>query len=501
MKEVLLCWIGQKDISAAKGIEQEWSGHVLHALRWVGVTPEERFDSALLLAAYPEEECNNYIGWIKNQVPSVQIEHRRMQDGFDPTSFKDVFRAAENAIRDTQKKYGPNTRISLEISSGTSAMTSCWVLLGKAYFPDARLMASSKYFDVREVTIPFDITAAYKQDAIRRLLSSPAQRPDAPGFDDIITTSPAVYRAMNKAALVAKTDVNVLLQGESGTGKELFARAIWKSSNRADRTFVAANCAGIPEQLSESLLFGHVRGAFTGADRPHDGYFEQADGGTLFLDEVGELPMGIQAKLLRAIQDRTIRKLGSAIDESVDVRLICATNRELLKEAAEGRFREDLFYRVCQILISLPPLRNRKGDITRLAELFIKKIELNEKKLPKKSLSLDAERVLLEHTWPGNVRELENAVVHAWLFSEKAEISGEDVRESLLIPSIKGDILGRPIGEGFSIESVVGEVARHYLERAREKSRGTKLGAARLLGLDNGHNLDTWCRKAGIDWK
>src|SRR5262249_47339722 len=227
------------------------------------------------------------------------------------------------------------------------------------------------------------------------------------GFDQMIGDSPLLREALTRAAQVARTETTVLLTGESGTGKELVARAIHYASPRADGPFVAVNCAALPDTLLESELFGHERGAFTGADRQRPGRFERAAGGTLFLDEVGELSQAAQAKLLRVLQEREFERVGGTATLRADVRVIAATNRDLAAAVAAGRFREDLFYRLDVVTVHLPPLRERGDDVLLLADHFVRAIGARMGK-GEPGLSRDAQEALLAHGWPGNIPELAN---------------------------------------------------------------------------------------------
>ena len=243
----------------------------------------------------------------------------------------------------------------------------------------------------------------------------------------LLGRSPAMQDLYKMIGRVAPTDMTVLISGDSGTGKELVARAIHRHSLRAEGPWVALNCAAIPELLLESELFGHEKGAFTGADERRPGCFEEASGGTLFLDEIGELPLTVQAKLLRALQEKEIRRLGGRQALAVDVRIIAATNKTL--EAAVGRqeFREDLYYRLNVLHLHLPPLRARQEDIPVLAQVFLRRYS-REMGRPVRGLTPEALERLLAHPWPGNVRELENTIQHALLTCHGVLITPEDLR-------------------------------------------------------------------------
>ncbi|MBB3104940.1 sigma-54-dependent transcriptional regulator [Azomonas macrocytogenes] len=240
----------------------------------------------------------------------------------------------------------------------------------------------------------------------------------------IIGCCPAMQDLFNKIRKVAPTDSNVLVLGESGTGKELVARALHNLSRRNKKPMISVNCAAIPETLIESELFGHEKGAFTGASSTRTGLVEAADGGTLFLDEIGELPLEAQARLLRVLQEGEIRRVGSVQSQKVNVRLVAATHRDLKTLAKTGQFREDLYYRLNVIALKLPPLRERDSDVLEIAEAFLER-QNSQQETGRLHFSREAKRAILSYTWPGNVRELENAVERATILSEKPEIDAE----------------------------------------------------------------------------
>jgi DNA-binding NtrC family response regulator len=241
------------------------------------------------------------------------------------------------------------------------------------------------------------------------------------GLPAIVGDSPRIVEVSQAIQRVAPAESTVLLQGESGTGKELFARAIHQLSARRDKPFVAINCAAIPETLIENELFGHEKGAFTGATSRQIGKFELADGGTMFLDEIGELALGVQSKVLRVLQERRFERIGGTVTLDVDIRIVCATNRNLADEVKQGRFREDLFFRINVFPITLPPLRARKDDIDALTNFFLQRLGRSLQ------ISDDARGVLHAHDWPGNIRELENALERAAILCERNLIEPRDL--------------------------------------------------------------------------
>lgn len=317
----------------------------------------------------------------------------------------------------------------------------------------------------------------------QRLASLRAEFGERYGFHRILGRSQVLQAALTAAEKVASADTTVMITGESGTGKELVARAIHYASLRADGPFQAINCAALPETLLESELFGHERGAFTGADRQKVGRFELAAGGTLFLDEVGELSPAVQAKLLRVIQEREFQRLGGTVTLRVDVRLLAATNKTLEQEVAAGRFREDLLYRLNVFPIHLPPLRDRGEDILLLAEHFVRELAPKLGK-PHVGISRDARAALLAHAWPGNIREVQNAVERALILSDGGLITASQ----LALPSsgrrpTDGAAAPGPPAESTAIVGSLPDVEKRLVREALEKTKGNKTQAAKLLGL------------------
>ncbi len=316
--------------------------------------------------------------------------------------------------------------------------------------------------------------------------------------ESVVGKSPCMQETFKMVGRVAATDATVLIQGESGTGKELVARAIHRHSQRAAGPLVAVDCAAIPCNLLESELFGHERGAFTGAFTRRRGRFELAESGTIFLDEVGELPVDLQAKLLRVLQERAVQRVGGADPIEVDVRVIAATNRDLRTLGQEGRFREDLYYRLNVLSLTLSPLRDRREDIPALVEHFLAKYE---PKLGRREVSSEAMDVLLRHGWPGNVRELENVIHRAMVLVPADVIGVGDLPEELVHDlgqnpeaesldrlverQLKGFIQAlRGTGRGKLYHTVFNLVERPLLEVVLRETGGNQLRAARLLGIN-----------------
>jgi two-component system response regulator AtoC len=301
-------------------------------------------------------------------------------------------------------------------------------------------------------------------------------------FEEMLAKSPAMRAIFRTIAKVADFKTTALISGESGVGKELVARALHSSSDRRDGPFVAVNCGAIPENLLESELFGHKRGAFTDASSDRAGLFEQADRGTLFLDEIGELPLALQVKLLRVLQDEIVRRIGDNRDVQVDVRITAATHRDLQAEVAAGRFREDLFYRINVLHIHVPPLRERREDIPLLMEHFLQQ---NNARLGTsiRAVSPDARRLLMEYAWPGNVRELENTVERAMVLAEGDLLTEVDLPDR--IHQARDPIRLQLQSGELSIKKTARVMEEVLIRRALQQTKGNRTRAAQLLEISH----------------
>ncbi|HET6279856.1 MAG TPA: sigma-54 dependent transcriptional regulator [Polyangia bacterium] len=331
----------------------------------------------------------------------------------------------------------------------------------------------SKPFNVEELKLT--VKRALER---RRLMAEHKTVPsDGKQIEDIVGKSPVMLEVYKLVARVAASTATVLVNGESGTGKELVARAIHNHSPRVGRTFVPVNCTALTESLLESELFGHARGAFTGAIATKKGLFEMASGGTLFLDEIGDMGPKMQSQLLRTLQDGEVRPVGSSESIKVDVRLVCATNRDLDEDVKSGRFREDLYFRINVVTVTLPPLRDRPGDVPILVAHFLKKLARREGR-PATALSSEALEALGHYRWPGNVRELENAVERA-----VAVTKGNVILPSDLPPEVFGGDAPRPSGL-IEDRPTLAELERRYIALVLSESGGNKKKAAERLGID-----------------
>jgi DNA-binding NtrC family response regulator len=523
--KALISWIGHMDLramaaSAPVAMRKRISGLVRDNLE----PPEDgkgplktmvevrEFDAVHLLADIPADIAEHFAQWLGVPVALHKV------DLHGPTNYREVFQIADAELAKVTAGVSPELHYLL--SPGTPTMAAVWVLLGKTKYPGR--FWQTWQGKATETEIPFDITL----DVVPRLLRGAdshlqhlaARGPsELQGFEGIVGDSPAIRLAAGRAKKAALRDVPVLLSGESGTGKEMFAHAIHAAGHRRDKPFLAINCAALPKPLLESELFGHVKGAFTGADKARDGAFRRADGGTLFLDEIGECDPEIQAKLLRVLQPppgagpcaREFTKVGGHTVEQADVRVIAATNRSLVDRVALGKFREDLYYRLAVITLLLPPLRERAADALLIAERLLERINQDFSKqelgYEHKKLSSNAKYFVRTHNWPGNVRELYNTLLQAAVMSESTELTAEDLRAAVPEPVRKdrpgADLLEQPLGDGFVLDTLLEKVRSHYLIRAMRESNGVKTRAADLLGFRNYQTLDHQLRRLNIEWE
>ena len=388
----------------------------------------------------------------------------------------------------------------LEIALERYPLIAAVVMTGSAEIPDA--VAAMKRGAIEFLLKPFRATelarvfrTEFDRRRRRRQAAAGEERPGPAALDDIIGAGAAMRTVFSALRRIAPLPGTVLIQGETGTGKELIARTIHQLSNRADERFVAFSAAAIPEPLAEAELFGHTRGAFTGAVANRVGRFELAHRGTLFIDEVESMPLPLQAKLLRALQEREIERVGESRPIKFDARVLAATNVDLRKLVKEGAFREDLYYRLNVLRITLPPLRERREDIALLARHFLRKsCRLNG--MPQKTPSQDAYRALMEYSWPGNIRQLENAIEHAVVMSEDGcEIEVRDFPPEITERDEAGAAGGLmpPVtipDEGVDFTSMVSRLERELILRCLEKTGGNKRQAARLLQLSRTTFID-----------
>jgi DNA-binding NtrC family response regulator len=511
-RRILFSWIGHADLRAlAATLPESEQQEVLKGLNPPKPSPgqpgplkclldAEQFDEVHLLSDHTAAKNRPYLKWIGGDAELHPVKLT------NPTDYPEVFKVADHELASVVNVPRPH-RIDLciHLSPGTPTMTAIWLLLGKSKYPATFFQTHDNKAWV--TSVPFDLVVDFVpqvlRDADARLQRLSSESPqDVAGFEGIVGESRNLRVAVGLARRAAQRDVSVLILGESGTGKEKFARAIHDASPRKAKKFVSINCAAISRELLESELFGHKKGAFTGAVEDRHGAFKEADGGTLFLDEIGECDPAMQAKLLRVLQPpdddpchRVFYRVGESKPTTSDVRIIAATNRDLVAAIARNEFRDDLYYRVAAITLKLPPLRERREDIPLLVPKLLGQINENfEKKEPgykHKKLSASAMTFVRKHPWPGNVRQLFNTLLQAAVMTDGDVIDRQDIADAIAEvpgkPSV--DLMEQPLGEGFVLTDFLEEIQRHYLIRGMKEAVGVKTKAAELLGYKNYQTL------------
>jgi len=495
MSSVLLTWLGATDLRAAKGESAAGLGPVAQAVE------SRSFEQIVLLTNYDKSEVTIFVGWLKKRTATpIVVRSERLRS---PTDYADIYRAVTNTLAALPPSPAKKKRLTFHLSPGTPAMATVWILLAPRY--NAELIQSSREAGVETANLPFEIAAEFVPGLVRQGNAKLEQmsvgaRPEDPSFADILGGSEAVTSMVNRARQAAPFSAPILIEGESGTGKELLAAAVHKASGRKG-AFVPVNCGAIPTGLVESTFFGNTRGAFTDAKKDRAGAFEQANHGTLFLDEVGDLPLDAQVKLLRALQEKKVQRVGASTEIGVDVRVIAATNRDLLSEVAADRFREDLYFRIAVLTLRSPPLREREGDVGLLTDRVLASLNEERAHAEHKKLSAAAKSLLLKHRWPGNVRELQATLLRAFVWSRGTTIDEKALAEALVVrpSSTTQDILYQPLGNGFKLEESVRTVMQHYLSRAIKEAHGNKTKAAALVGAKSYQTLQNWAKKHGVE--
>ncbi|MGE0825343.1 MAG: RNA repair transcriptional activator RtcR family protein [Candidatus Binatia bacterium] len=483
--KILLTFTGFHDPYAIGLIgQEEQPGPIL------SLANERTFDQIILFST-PKAEKNTAatVKALSSLLPDLKVEVRDLPL-VDPTDYVTILRELRTHLRDICEAM-PRAEFFIAVASGTPQMHACWVLLTASGEILARILhvrpprfVSKDRPLVSEVdlTLPdFPLVRANVGAIEPTEAVPPVDMETALQQLGIIGDHPAVRNALETAATLANSTVPILILGETGTGKELFARFIHRLSGRPLDQFVALNCAALPKDLVESILFGHKRGAFTGATNDQAGKFDQADGGTLFLDELAELPLPTQAKLLRVLQDGVVEPLGAKKPHKVNVRIVAATNQDVRKAIRRGNFREDLYYRLNVGEIKLPPLRDRRSDIPKITLHVLDRVNATLRR-PKR-LSPDALRRLQQYSWPGNVRDLENVIERSVRLARWEVLEADDlmIGEPIASPDPL-DALPEP-QEGFSLEGYLSSARKQLILRALETAKGNQSEAARLLGI------------------
>jgi DNA-binding NtrC family response regulator len=522
VRRILASWIGNADLLAMADDLGEGGQELLTAAKVRGKYGEKpgplktavsqgSFEEIHLLSNYPEIVHKPFATWLGCEPVIHQVELP------DPTDYPQVFHVVNSVLAQLAGKVQKKQpELCILLTPGTPAMAAVWILLGKSRYP-ATFYQTFKN-ELHSTTVPYDLVDDFVPEILRNpdlnLQHLAGKKPsEVDGFEGIVGESQAIRLAVGRAQRAALRDVPVLLLGESGTGKEMFARAIHAASHRKSNRFEAINCAAIPRDLLESELFGHVKGAFTGADKNREGAFLRVNGGTLFLDEIGECDPLIQAKLLRVLQPppgtgpchRIFCPVGASESVTSDVRIVAATNRDLVQEVKSNRFREDLYYRLAVITLRLPPLRERPRDIPLLAECFLRQVNEDfarqEPGYRHKKISATGMEFVKRHGWPGNVRQLYNAILQAAVMAAGDTLNRQEMVAAVGAAGNDPDlnVLEQPLGDGFNLEEHLKSIQRYYLRRAMEEADGVKTRAADLLGLASYQALDAQLKRLKVD--
>ena len=484
MMKVLLTFTGFHDPFASTVVEKRMQAGPILSL-----ADAIRFDRISLFdTPGTVENTKGTVATLREIHPNLRVEVHSAPELTDPTDHLRILAFLRKTVP-AVLKASPDAEFFISISSGTPSMHACWLLLVADGTIPARIIYghpprhAEDDYRVSEVDLSSDAFPEIKPRVFQKASDPDQFLPDLQATCQtlgIVGTDNDFLTALDRAARVARYDSHVMILGETGTGKEHVARLIHQMSPRSRGAFVVVNCAAFPKDLVESILFGHKKGAFTGAIRDQSGEFDNATGGTLFLDEIAELPVTSQSKLLRVLQDGQIKPLGAQKAHGVDVRVVAATNTDIQKAIREETFRLDLASRF-QVRIELPPLRHRKGDIIRLATYALQ--QWNRKHGENRRISRQALSALQQYAWPGNVRELISAVETAAMLTRGATIQPEDLQfQNVLVPGspVSADI--QPY-EGFSLKACVNEIRRELIYKALKAAGGNGSKAAKLLAI------------------
>ncbi|RJP65949.1 MAG: sigma-54-dependent Fis family transcriptional regulator [Candidatus Abyssobacteria bacterium SURF_17] len=484
MKNILLTFTGFHDPYTKGLVGQEDQPGPILAL--VAARP---FDHIVLFSTPSTEQLTiDTQTEIKKRAKDVQVDIRNCSLN-DPTDYTAILRSLRRHIREIVDEQ-PDAHYSIAVASGTPHMHACWVLLAASgEIPAKILHIRPPRFVTKECPLVSEVDlSADEFPAVRAKIAAVDTSPDMPpDFDvavrqlGIIGDHESMRTVLEVVATLAPSNAAILIRGETGTGKELLARLVHQLSGRPADLFVPINCAAIPEELVESILFGHKRGAFTGANADQMGKFDLADGGTLFLDELAELPTQMQAKLLRVLEDGLVEPIGDKAAHKVDVRIVAATNRDIGKAIKQSKFREDLYYRLNIGEVVVPPLRERRSDIPKLALHVLDRVNATMKRA--RRLSQAALARLQSQAWPGNVRDLENVIERSVRLSRNEVLEADDLLISEPVTHVDPlDALPEP-QPGFSLEGFIGSARKQLILKALEAAEGNQSEAARLLGV------------------
>jgi transcriptional regulator with PAS, ATPase and Fis domain len=494
----LLTWLGSADL---KNIQDNKEA----AIATIVLKNTVPFDKIVILANTWESEWEGYVSWLKARLAQakrpyndVVIERAIIKS---PIDYESILRFSEIWVN---RLSNESERLTISLTSGTPAMISIAVILGKAR-PNVSFVQSSQESGFTEVSIPFDFGKQYVKSAAKSAASKALRDPTTPKpLDEISAQSIKMRDVISKAKVLATSELPVLVLGETGTGKEVMSNAIHLASLRAEKPFKAVNCGALPQTLVDSILFGHEKGAFTGADKQHKGLFEQSSGGTLFLDEVGELTPDVQVKLLRVLQEGCITRVGGSETIDVDVRITAATHRNLLKMVELGDFREDLFYRLAVGVISIPSLRDRAEDIPILVAELIDEINTasaTKVNYKSKNISHKGIKFILTQPWRGNIRELWNTLNRAFLWSSNAEVSDTDIADAMLVrdKTEEDTEVVLSLGQVIDVNQIIDMYKKKYVIAALKATGNHLTKTSTMLSLKSHQALKVWMKNLKIE--
>lgn len=494
----LLTWLGNRDL---ENMEQEQNAAIV-TLATKSTTP---FDKIVILANKDENKWDKFERFLKKRMAMINRPSQDIQvfmvNIISPIDYKSIAKETENWITKLSEEADS---LSINLTSGTPAMTTLSVLIGKGKANSQFLQATPKN-ELIQVEIPIDFGQEYLKSASKNIANSATSLPKIEqAFSELTANSSEMKRVVDKAKRISASEVPALILGDTGTGKELMATAIHKGSLRGNKPLKIINCGAFAETLVDSTLFGHKIGAFTGATKDHLGLFEQANGGTLFLDEVGELTPEIQVKLLRALQQGEINRLGDTKTINVDVRVIAATHQDLLKLVSEGKFREDLFYRLAVGIIQMPALRERSEDIPAIVSQLTAQINKAGSKHPDyvgKEISEKGINFILSQSWPGNIRELWSTLNRAFLWSDSQIITDKDLSDAIINRHQSNDFIDVVLSynDKVDISQLTEQYQKNYVVAALKASGNMKKHATEMLGLKDHQTLSNWMKRLGIE--
>lgn len=488
MQKILFAWVGNADRNAPEA-KPEDLGPIARALQDSSAVLGDNvcFDRVYLLEDRDDDASSGYLAWLQKKFSSVSIERLFVADKTDwnPGNFEAIWRVTTQKLECIIASKPSAERFYL-VSSGTQAMGTTWVLVSRTAPYKGILLQASERKGLEKIELSFTLQYGTPPGVAQDIFHRSTQHRESLStlHGDFVVSGTKMRSVVEQARRYARLDVPVLLLGENGTGKEVIAEFIHAESGREGK-FISINCGALPSELVESELFGHVRGAFTSASTDKAGLLEAAGNGTVFLDEIADLPLPAQVKLLRALQEMTIRRVGETKEYSIKCRFIAATNKSLHKEIANKAFREDLYYRIAGPLIKIPPLRERgKEHIRALIQALWQKITAQNCGLSGQTLGEEAIQCLLAHNWPGNVRELNHTLIRAAVDAKQPSLSAADIEAALDRRSAPfEDVLDYGMIFEIGLGAYLKNIEDTILRAALEKAEGNQAKAGRLLKL------------------